>query len=247
MNHQHPPSADDNDAYVWVDHRADELSIVEEVSALLDEQDALEAREDTETISLVHRGSSHVVPLAFSPHDRYIMISSLAHLLRDRYRFFVLDSSLGSDTHGLHVVPADAVRAWANLPGHLIPLDIGYDYFHKIRVPYLGGENSAPSFAADQQRIKSESNAMKTFVEAMMTGKMTDGAAATLAAAVAANPEAKKAVPGQSQAEIAAEIQKAFAEEMASPEMQGLRREQEKALADLRSLVGKASRPWWKF
>jgi len=237
-----PPAEDDEDAYVFVDHREEETAIVEYVSERLAPEDALEGEDDGERFVLRHRGREHLIPLAFSRHDRYIMIASLAELLRPHYQFFVLNSSLGSDTHGLLIVPRSDVQRWGALPDHLIALDPGYDYFHDIRVPYLNHESSAPNFDEDRQGVASANEAMGGLVQALFEGKMDSAATAKLSKLAVRDPE----LAGQSEAEVSAELQRAFNEALASPEMDELR-QVKKRLADLKSLANAPPKPWWKF
>ncbi|MBK8070687.1 MAG: hypothetical protein IPK34_01120 [Ramlibacter sp.] len=241
-----PPAEDDEDAYVFVDHREEETSIVEYVSAQLAPEDALEVDEDDGQITVRHRGQAHAIPLQFSPHDRYVMISSLAELLAGRYRFFVLKPSLDGDTHGLLVVPEADAQGWPTVPDHLLPLDKGYDYFGGIRVPYLNHEDAAPGFEEDRERVAAAKDAMGGLVQALFSGKLDASAAALLAQAAMKDPEARKAAEGKTEAELAAEIQQAFGEALSSPELAQNRREMDQALADLKALTNPPPKPWWK-
>jgi hypothetical protein len=241
-----PPAEDDDDAFVFVDHREEEASIVEYVSEHLAQEDALEVEEDGEQLSVRHRGNSHAIPLKFSPHDRYIMISSLAELLRERYQFFVLKSSLGGDTHGLLVAVHDDVRGWTAVPDHLVPLELGHDYFSGIRVPYLNHEDAAPDFVADREQVADGQAFMRGYLAATMSGKMDAETATKLARLALKDPEARKAYEGDSEAEVAAEIQAAFNEALQSPDVAANRRELNEAMAELKKLTS-PSKPWWKF
>lgn len=247
MDHHTPPAPDDDTAYVFIDHREEEASIVHAVSDRLAEEHALQVEQLDEQMILRWCGQTHTVPLQMSPHDRYIMISSLAHLLREHYRFFVLVPSLDGDTHGLLVAPVAAVDAWGALPEHLTPLELGHDYFHQVRVPYLGGEDTAPHFAADRQRVANQSDAMAALVQGLFSGKITDDMAARMAAVVASDPAARSELKGMTEADMAAEMQKAFNEAMASPELAESRRELDAARAGLAAVAGQPRKPWWKF
>lgn len=147
VTHAVSPSEEDDDAYIFIDHREEESFIAMAVSERLAPEHALEVKESDDGISVVHQGVEHAIPLQFSPHDRYTMISSLANLLAEDYRFFLLRPSLDSDTHGLLVARRSDVDGWGATPGHLVPLELGLDYFHDVRVPYLGGEIAAPRFS----------------------------------------------------------------------------------------------------
>lgn len=240
-----PPSEDDEDAYLFVDHREEEEAIVWAVAERTGE--ALRPEFDDEVMYIVHAGQRHRVPLQCSPHDRYIAISSLAMLLRERFRFFVLEPSLSSDTHGLLVAPLESVAAWNGIPPHLLPLEMGYDYFHEMRVPYLGGEDSAPDFAAESRQARDCADAMGGLVAALFSGRMDEATAAKLAAVVKANPALHASAGGQSQAEMTAELLRAFEGAMAAPEVQQGRRSLDEALAALKAPGRPAPKPWWKF
>lgn len=248
MQYAQCPAEDDEDAYVFIDHREEEGWIANAVAERLDSAHRLAVHEDADDgqIELEYAGVRHPVPLQFSPHDRYVMISSLAHLLREHYRFFVLKPSLDSDTHGLLVAPAQAVTTWGAVPDHLEPLELGHDYFHDIRVPYLGGEDAAPEFTADSQRVRDGSAAMGGFVEALFTGKLSDAAAARLAALAARDPAARAADGAKSEAEIAAELQKELDGILRQPDMVADRKALDASLAELRALTGRPAKPWWK-
>src|SRR5262245_36242727 len=100
-----PPAPDDYDAYVTVDHRDPDEAIVEQVSDRLAAPDALTMTHIEGQLFVTFRGRQHRIPLTDTYHDRYVTISSLAELLREHYRFFLLETSMLSDTHELLVAP----------------------------------------------------------------------------------------------------------------------------------------------
>lgn len=244
-SHAAPPSADDDAAYVFIDHREDDTGIVSAIAAGLPAGDPLQMEEEGDDLFVRYQGRRHRIPLRFSPHDRYITVSSLAEVLGAHYNFYVLEPSLAADTHGLLVVPQARARSWPGLPDHLVPLEPGYDYFHDIRVPYLHHEDSAPNFAQDSERVAAGREAMGDFVQALLSGKMDDAAAASFARIVQTDPDGRAAAAGKSEAELAAEIQLALNEAWSSPSAAQSRRELEAGRAELRSL-GARSKPWWK-
>jgi hypothetical protein len=247
MNQKSPPLESDEDAYIFVDHRDEEASIVLSVSERLAEKHALQVEEDGELMSVIFQSKTYPIPLQISRHDRYIMISSLAELLREHYAFFLLKSSLDSDTHGLLVAAKSSASAWNPLPGYLVPLELGYDYFSAIRVPYLGNEDSAPSFSTDQERVNNARDAMGGFVAALFSGKLDNNAAAKIAALAAMDPALKTAAAGKSETEIARELQQFFDDALQSPEMLESRNEMDKSIANLRLLSSSPRKPWWMF
>jgi len=241
-----PPSADD-DVYIYIDHREEESSIVEYVSERLAPDDALAVGEDDEHMMVRYRDQDYLIPLQYSRHDRYIMISSLAELLGERYAFFVLEPSLGDDTHGLLVVKKSDLEGWPAVPAHLGALRLGYDYFNDIQVPYLHHENHAPDFAADRSKVDSSHAAMAGMMQSMFSGRMDEQTAAQFAKLAMTHPDTKEATAGKTEEEVAAELLADFNASMKSPEALGHRREMDEAMNALRSLTAPQPKPWWKF
>ncbi|HYD87337.1 MAG TPA: hypothetical protein VEA80_07670 [Vitreimonas sp.] len=148
------PSADEAGAYIWLDHDAEETWLVEEVAARLRRGDELCVAEQDGGLLIRWRGADHVSPLTYSPHDRYITLSSLAELLKPAYRFLLLKETLSESQHGVLVRPAE--EAPAELPPHLIPLQQGLDYFEPgpLTIPYL--DHPAPGFVAQSRALAGE-------------------------------------------------------------------------------------------
>src|SRR5262245_42082032 len=187
-----PPAADDEEAYIFIDHREEEESIVLSVSERLAPADALATRCD-ETLFVTFRGQEYRIPLTISPHDRYVAISSLAELLKDHYRFFVLLPSHGSDTHAVLVVPVAVAQGWGSLPEHLAPLRLGFDYFYELDVPYLNHEASAPNFARESEGARASTNAFSQWlVSGLFSGKADPDASAALAKAALLDPRVRE-------------------------------------------------------
>lgn len=243
MTFSTPPAADDEEAYVFLDHREEPGSIIEQVSARLAPEHALTARvdEEAEHLFATYRGHEGRIPLTLAWYDQYVEISSLAELLKDDYRFFVLAPTLGSDTHGLLVVPIANALAWVPLPEHLIPLQLGFDYFGQIKVPYLNHEDSAPDFARESGAQGEMQDALRQLFSGFLSGKAEPETSAALAAAVVTHLGFDRLadIPDDaSEAQIAAEIQKAMQELLRDPELTEGRREIDNALQELRKLTG---------
>jgi hypothetical protein len=249
-----PPAEDDPDAYVFLDHRELESSIVAGVAEHLAPEHAVTAREDGEELFVAYRGREHRIPLTMSPSDRYVTVSSLAELLKDHYRFFALLPSHDTDTHGLLVVPTAQAQAWGPLPGHLAPLRLGFDYFRQLQIPYLDHEDSAPDFARESETERATTDALsRLLVSAVIGGKVDAQASAALARAVASDPKLRQQLDASGNASasgLAAELQGALEETLRDPEMRELRGRMDKSMAELQALVrgGPPPRkPWWKF
>ena len=97
----------------------------------------------------IRNGVEYRVPLTRTGSDRYVMIHSLAEILKDRYATFMeAESHGGSDTHGVIVVPHAQVEELERLhPGwigkHLATLK-GIDGFSGLEVPRIGEVRPVP-------------------------------------------------------------------------------------------------------
>lgn len=260
-----PPAEDDDDAYVHFDHRALESEIVEAVSKRLAPEHALIPREvhGSEELYVTYRGVEHKLPLTVTPHDRYVAISSIAELLKDHYRFFVLLPSHDTDTHAILVVPIAVAQEWRSLPEHIAPLRLGFDYFHGIAVPYLNNEDAAPNFARESGALASGSAFAGMLLSAIFSGKADPKAAAALAKDPATREHSpfSKDMKGMSEAEIAAEIQKQTEEALRHPQARQLSADIGRSMStfqsELQALMqkemqrltpdGAPKKPWWKF
>lgn len=144
------------EALIWIDWRSFESEVVTGFSEELADEDAIGMLDEDDPRELVHRGASYAIPLTESGRDRYVMVASVAQILKDRYSVFVdSDSYGGSDTHGFLVLSnaeAEVARRqhadW--LSRTFEPLPLGIDGFSGERIPYLGhtpleGEAEAPA------------------------------------------------------------------------------------------------------
>ena len=140
---QHVGSIPQDDAdLLWVDHRDEEDGLVEAVSARIAPEDAMTFEWRDEEAWVSYRDEAHRLPLTFSPVDRYVALSSIAWLLRDRYAVWLLTSSLGGDTHGLLLLPIPEAAAMsaaevAALEARFTRLALGHCHFHDAPVPYV--------------------------------------------------------------------------------------------------------------
>jgi len=245
-----PPSADDDDAYIVIDRDDEESILVELIAERLAPEHELWVSQDGDDFRVTYGDEEHRIPLAISRHDTYIAISSLAELLKEDYRFFILVPSIGLDTHRLLVAPTTQVQAWGALPEHLKPLELGFDYFGGIKVPYLNHEASAPSFASESGALRAKSKAMTDLLASgILGGKVDTQASAALARALMADPNAKQQLglpPNASEAEVAAQIEKMMAGAFTAPGMQSLRPAIAETMEEIRKLGGAPKKPWWK-
>lgn len=163
---------DFDDALLWVDHRSQEDEIIFEVADYLNEplfaewhEDKLwlcyataEADADGNSTANAEPDRKWQLPLTFTRHDRYVALSSLAEVLKDKYSFWLVEGRLGDDTHGLlilsHAVASQLQTEHADwLAETLVPMQLGFDYFNEIKVPYLGHENNNPDFLQQSEAI----------------------------------------------------------------------------------------------
>lgn len=163
---------DFDDALLWVDHRSQEDEIIFEVADYLNEPLFAEWHEDKlwlcyATAEADAGGNSTAnaepdrkwqLPLTFTRHDRYVALSSLAEVLKDKYSFWLVEGRLGDDTHGLlilsHAVASQLQTEHADwLAETLVPMQLGFDYFNEIKVPYLGHEDNNPDFLQQSEAI----------------------------------------------------------------------------------------------
>jgi uncharacterized protein (DUF433 family) len=254
MTNSVPPDIDDEEAYLHIDHRDEDEGIVLGISERLAEDDAIVPGDLVEGgMSVVYRGTNHIVPIAYSPHDRYITISSVAEILRERYSFFVHTPSLASDTHALLIADRAEAVGWRALPSHLAPLDLGFDYFGGIRVPYLGHTDAAPDFETDKASAVAKRQAGASFMESMLTGKpLSPEALANMAEVAAMDPRIAADFPGLSREQLTAQIAKEMQQAQGMPEVKDL----QSHIASIPEQIGRVMRqgmakkdkkPWWKF
>jgi len=247
-----PPTADlDDGAYIVIDRDDEESILVDLIAERLAPEHELFASEDGDDVYVTYRDAEHRIPLAISRHDTYIAISSLAELLEEDYRFFLLVPSLGRDTHRLLVAPAAQAQAWGTLPEHLKPLELGLDYFSEIKVPYLNHEGSAPSFASESQALRVKSKAMTDLMVSGILGggKVDTKASAALAKALMTDPNAKQQLglsQNASEAEVAAQIEKMMAGAFAAADVRSMQPAIDETMQAIRNLGRTPKKPWWK-
>ena len=182
----HDPAAHD-EGLIWVDHREAEDDIVAAVAEVLEAGDKLYAEWRDDVLVAVYQRQAHEIPLTLSPHDRYVAISSLAELLKAGYRFWIRRDSLDGDTHGLLVASRSALAALTSaereaLEAAFQPLELGHDYFHGLRVPYLGHLDNNPDLARESAE---QTRASKALVDSVLDSGEMQGVLQTMKAKLA--------------------------------------------------------------
>jgi hypothetical protein len=131
----------------------------------------------------------------------------------------------------------------------LKPLELGFDYFRGIKIPYLNHEDSAPSFASESGALRAKSKAMTDLlVSSVIGGKPDPKASAALAKALMADPNARQQLglpQNASEAEVAAQIEKMMSGALQNPDVRSIRRELDGTMQEL-SKLGPPKKPWWK-
>src|SRR5688572_9873963 len=168
------------EAFAWIDWRASEAHVVEAFAAKLEPGDALTCREREDGVVLpIRNGVEYRVPLTGTGSDRYVMIHSLAEILKDRYAVLVPVDNAQADTHGFLVLTHAEVdelheRHGKWLDEYLEPLRPGIDFFSGLEVPWYGHEGAAPDFARKRAmydgRARKASADMARVVESALQG-----------------------------------------------------------------------------
>lgn len=153
--------------FCWIDWRSEEREVVEGFSEYMTAEDALTCTDGEDARTVVWRGQAHAIPLTGTGSDRYVMIHSVAEIVKDRYTVWGDPESIGgSDTHGFLILSnavSDALVAQhpAWVARHLRRLDPGMDEFNGIRVPWFGHETHNPDFERDHGAVQAQQAEMQ--------------------------------------------------------------------------------------
>lgn len=166
---------DANEVFAWVDWKAEEREVVEAFAEQLVDGDELAYREHDGRTTPIYNGVQYPVPLTGTGSDRYVMVFSLAEILKERYAVFRHADCLG-DTHGFllltHEEAADLARRFPKWQRkHLETMSMGVDGFSGLDLPWYGHEDHAPHFtrkrAALDAGIERDRARSRRFHEAM--------------------------------------------------------------------------------
>jgi hypothetical protein len=166
------------DRFCWIDWRSHESEVVDGFSEYMTAEDALTCVDGEDARTIAWRGETFAIPLTGTGSDRYVMIHSVAEIVKDRYTVWGDPESIaGSDTHAFLILPnavSDALVAQhpAWVAQHLRRLDPGMDEFNGIRVPWFGHETHNPDFERDRAALQDQQAA----VERMLTDAFDAGA-----------------------------------------------------------------------
>ena len=143
------------DKLLWVDHRDDEESIVIWISEYLGLESTFFPIWRDDELYVSYNGKIDKIPLSMSRYDRYVAISSIAYLLKEKYETWLLRDCLDSDTHGMAIVPIvnSDIANNKKIEDRFDKLVLGYDYFSGISVPYIGNLDNNPNFEKEVSEL----------------------------------------------------------------------------------------------
>ena len=162
------------DNLVHVDHRDDEDGLIKVIAESL--QLYLKCHWEEDTLLVTYRSQHYVIPLTFTPHNHYVTISSIALLLNYAFTFWVAHNSLENDTHSLVILINNLSKQLKKthqlwLIKNLVKLELGFDYFYSIKIPYLHNKKNAPDFEKESINSKQEKEVL---FQALSNMKITD-------------------------------------------------------------------------
>ena len=145
-------------AFGWVDWRGSEQEVVEAFENQLGDGWDLKLNADNSSTVLSVQGVDHIIPLTGTGSDRYVMLSSLAEILKETHVVWLHKKGMEDDTHGILVLAKGQSDELTNHHGawvteHLLPLRKGVDEFGGVAIPYYGHEENAPNFERERGAI----------------------------------------------------------------------------------------------
>jgi hypothetical protein len=146
--------------FIWIDWRSFEVEVVEGAIQVLGEDGSLGFEEEDDEITVLYNGRRFEIPLTHTGSDRYVMISSMAEILKDKYVFWLdRGSAEGADTHGLllltHAQSEELCRDHADWAAeHLLAFEPGFDHFSGLKVPFLHHPDHNPDFVSQRHALE---------------------------------------------------------------------------------------------
>lgn len=129
---------------IWVDRttRIEEIfnQINEELGNIV--AASMSASSTDNKLLFQYRGECHSIPLTRMPHDRFIVINSIAELTKGDFCFWLAKDYIGEDRQGIFITDKATTAELENyypdwVEKTLVKMELGYDYFSRERVPYL--------------------------------------------------------------------------------------------------------------
>ncbi|AJQ96126.1 hypothetical protein [Gynuella sunshinyii] len=130
------------DQFIWIDWRASEQDVVGAFSEQLVHGQSFEYLVTKYDASICYQGQTFPVPLTHTGSDRYVVISSLAEILKSSYEVWQHKDSLENDTHGFLLLTVEQSQylqreypEWTDT--NLCLLEKGFDFFNDLNIPYF--------------------------------------------------------------------------------------------------------------
>ncbi len=147
------------DQFGWVDWRQDDAAVIEMFRSQLGDSASIEYVEERGDITVQYRGRSYSIPLTHTGCDRYVVLSSLAELLRETHDVWLHKASMEDDTHGVLVLSRSFSRELAEkhaswVKESLQPLRRGIDEFTGLKIPYIGHERRKTEFEKEYRALE---------------------------------------------------------------------------------------------
>jgi len=144
-----------DDQFLWVAWFQQEEGMIKKLAEKLHISDKLTAECLEDKLRVRWNGEEHILPLSTQPHNSYIVISSLAYLLRESHDFWLVKYLMGDDVHAILITTKEetgvlATKYSKQVSRFFTPLECGHDYFSGIDILYLDQEDYNPLF--EQQR-----------------------------------------------------------------------------------------------
>lgn len=150
------------DSFGWIDWRGAPDEIFDTFASQLDEDDNISCNEEEfqeDFFVLNYNGTEHRIQLTETESDCYVMICSLAEIIKDKYVVWLeKESAENSDTHGVLIVTkATSLELTLNNSGwvnkHLLELTPGLDMFSGLKIPYYNNYQTNPQFKKQNKKI----------------------------------------------------------------------------------------------
>ncbi len=165
---QHPVQQDDDDDFIardeiddnflWLAWHNSEEHLAETLNYNLQPSDVVNTTLIGDQLSIEMNDEKFYPPLSTAEHNSYIIFSSIAHLLRDRYDFWLAKGLMQVDVHAILITTKaeseELMSKYAALAKqYFMPFEIGHDYFTGINIPYSGCEGHNPLFDTQRRAI----------------------------------------------------------------------------------------------
>ncbi len=144
--------------FLWVAWFQEETGICHQLGKKLPDSETLTAEWRGTQFWINLNDAQHCIPLAANAHNTYILLSSIAHLLRDQFDFWLVKHLMEDDLHALLITSKQESALLAknhsgDLEKYFSLFSPGHDHFSRIKIPYTDNENNNPYFENQQKAI----------------------------------------------------------------------------------------------